>query len=619
MKDVSIKYKLILSISLLLLIGYFVSYRIIEKSFHNEFKENVFKVSNVSNQLASIGVGVGLSSQDFSHVTEAMKFVRKDSSVVFIQLFDEENYLLAELNPDSLSFNKDEISAFPHYNEDEALIYTTAKIIYKEIYHGEVVIGHSIVKEISELELMLSRLRGLYIGVSLATILVMFFLIAYFIKPIILLRDTVEFFIKTKKFRKVKSNSNDEVGELVMNFNKMMQEIIASTIELHQSAKMKDQFFANMSHEIRTPMNGILGMSNVLMKTELTLGQRDHVNNIKYSADNLMIIINDILDFSKMETGNIVFESIPFDIEKTIENAATIMDFKVREARINFELLINENVPRWVIGDSIRLNQILLNLLGNAIKFTKAGAVNLKVQLMAETEKNVTLQFEVRDSGIGIALDKLDGIFESFTQAKSSTTREFGGTGLGLTITKGLVEKQGGRIRVESELKKGSNFIFELPFIKTEQEEEEASQEEEEIKIDPQLLVGKRILLAEDNEINQMVVKLIFEEWNIELVVVENGLLAFNKVKEEDYDLVLMDIMMPTMDGIEATLKIRNELETPKKDIKIIAMTASAFKKDIDRFYQSGMDDFISKPFNANILFKKMEHLLLKNEQLKEN
>jgi len=609
MKNISIKYKLIISIGSLLLIGYFISYRIIENNFLNEFQKNAFNLSNVTNQIVSIGVGVGLSSQDFSHVEEAMKYIKKDSSIVFVQLFDEEGYLLAEMNPDTISFDKENIS-FPYYNKPEALIFTTSPIIYKGVFYGDVIIGHSIVKKIEKLNVMLSRLKLLYGAISLFTITIMFFLIYYFVKPIVSLRNAAKYFIKTKKFKKVATNSNDEIGSLVSNFNKMMQEIIYSNIELHQVAKMKDQFFANMSHEIRTPMNGIIGLSNILMNTELTTGQKDYVNNIKYSADNLLIIINDILDFSKMETGNIVFEAIPFNIEEVIEKVVSVMDFKVREARISLDISIDENVPSNVIGDSTRLNQILLNLIGNAVKFTEQGGIIVKLKLIKETDDEAVLRFDVIDSGIGIAPNKLDGIFESFTQAKSSTTRKYGGTGLGLTITKGLIDRQGGKIWVESILNKGSNFIFEMPFKKVIKIEEESEQEVEKIIINPDLLADKKILLAEDNEINQMVVKLIFEEWGVDLVVVENGLLAFNKVKEEDFDLVLMDIMMPTMDGIEATLKIREELDAPKKDIKIMAMTASAFDEDIQRFHDAGMDDFISKPFDAKVLFKKMVKLL---------
>ena len=383
------------------------------------------------------------------------------------------------------------------------------------------------------------------------------------------------------------------------------KELEAEKERAEQSERVKEQFLANMSHEIRTPLNAILGMTRLLLDKEPRTDQLKYLNSIKHASDNLLVIINDILDLSKIEAGKINFERIPFQLRSELQAVADTVKVNADDKGLELKLDIAPDVPAYLNGDPFRLNQILLNLVGNAIKFTEKGSVTIKAELLSTNDKKVEMKFTVIDTGIGIAQDKLDYIFDMFTQESSSTTRKFGGTGLGLAICKKLVELQGGAIEVHSTVGVGSQFCFRITY---ELAETPVGADDQTTTTDQRNLKDLRILLAEDNEFNQMVAVDTLESAIPGAIVdvAHNGREAVEMVLKNTYDLVLMDIQMPEMDGHEATRTIRSNTDHRVNAIPIIAMTASVIKAEVDKCFESGMNAFVGKPFSVEELLDKI-------------
>jgi len=401
----------------------------------------------------------------------------------------------------------------------------------------------------------------------------------------------------------------DEIGEVVMQFNKLNNKLEQDYITLNglkikaeDTAKIKSEFLANMSHEIRTPMNGIIGMSYLALQTKLDDKQRDFIEKIDNSAKNLLGIINNILDISKIEAGKLVLEKIDFQLHDVIDDSINLLNFKMEEKNLNFELDYEDNISTLYYGDSLRLSQILNNLLSNAVKFTSKGTISLFVSKVNQNR----FQFKIKDTGRGLTKEEQRNIFNAFVQADGTSSRQYEGTGLGLTISKQLVEMMNGKIWVESSYGKGSTFIFEIELKelvdKYNKKIKPQNSQLDNISKDMSLLAGKRILVAEDNLINQEIILGLLENSKIIIDIAENGEEALNLYEKNSYSLILMDIQMPILDGYETAKIIR---ENDKK-IPIIAVTASAMKEDVERTIESGMNDHLNKPIDVTKLYQTL-------------
>jgi PAS domain S-box-containing protein len=423
-----------------------------------------------------------------------------------------------------------------------------------------------------------------------------------------LYEESVEFLFLCKngtykylEFNSINLKQKEKIEGLILDCRDVTERKRAAE-ELKRAQMAKEQFLANISHEIRTPINGIAGMATLLSQKPGEAEQATYLSAIQSAADNLKVIINDILDLASIESGKLKLEQIGFNLNDLLQSLIGTFSHQAREKKIDLRWELQDLANKIFVGDPVRLNQILINLITNALKFTHTGSILVKCSVHKQEKKKFQLKFEVADTGIGIPKDKLETIFERFSQADASITRKYGGTGLGLTIVKQLVELQGGVITVTSRVDAGTIFTFILPYQKSDVKAIHQS------RLQPgsygnKTLNGLKVLLVEDNDINRLYAGSILKTWGCEVETAENGFVAVEKVKNHLFDVVLMDIQMPVMDGLEATKAIRS-LANPKNKLPIIALTANATRSEVEKCLAEGMDDCISKPFTPDDLFK---------------
>lgn len=411
-----------------------------------------------------------------------------------------------------------------------------------------------------------------------------------------------ELYMVNEELRKLNASLEDRIVERTAELERINSELIVATEAAEASSKAKSQFLSTVSHEIRTPLNVIIGLTDILRKGDHPPKTKEILERIKFSSDTLLSLINDVLDLSAIESGKLTTDKVVFDLAYLCERVCDNFSQKAEDKGLTLDCMLDRKLPPAVEGDASKLNQVLTNLIGNAIKFTESGSVTLYVKRMSADADTVRLRFDVEDTGIGISPDKLDRIFGEFVQEDASTRTQYGGTGLGLNIVKKLVELQHGSVSVTSDLGKGSRFSFELSYTIANSAQQTVTRSREEFKL-PQ---GMRILLAEDLEINQFLMKEMLNGSSVELTLVTDGKQALEAVQSSTFDVVLLDMHMPVMDGLTAARAIR-ELPNAQGRVHIISLTADVFSDTREALRQAGVNDFLSKPVNPDALFRALK------------
>ncbi|NQY68017.1 MAG: response regulator [Flavobacteriales bacterium] len=631
MRNLSINGKIVVlfmttsALTLLFALILYVSYDIWK------YEEQIKNQLEITAQIIGENNSAAILFEDKIAAKMSIKSLQATEDIVFAQIINNTGKQIALYQRDSYMIRGNEFVNFE--NRTVGLIKSNNYIdLYHDVNFDQEIVG--LVHIRSDLRVYYEKVYD-YIKMATAIFLIslfLTFLISTRLRKVIsdpllhLAGETAKISAKNDYSIRIKEDRTDEIGTLIEAYNNMLKVIETRNSELItakeiaiNSVKSKDRFFANMSHEIRTPMNAIIGMSKLLNEAILTDKERSYLDIISISSANLLVIINDILDFSKMESGEMSFENIGFKGSIAIDTVCASLEVKANEQGVILESEIQDELKELILlGDPIRLQQILLNLVSNAIKFTSNGGVKIIGEIIEKSKGMVSVKFEIEDTGCGISPENLENIFRSFKQADSKTFRLFGGTGLGLSISKNLVELQGGKIYASSVENVGSTFSFELSYRIGNEMDLDQNMNLEVVK-ETNLLIGKSILVVEDNEYNKILATEVLKAFEVIIHTADNGKEALETLKSEKIDLVLMDMQMPVMDGVEATYIIRNEMKEQLGNIPIIALTANAFIGIDKECKEAGMDDYISKPFDHDILFNKMARLLRGNNNVLES
>ncbi len=422
-------------------------------------------------------------------------------------------------------------------------------------------------------------------------------------------QKALELYYANKDLKEINKTLENRIIERTKDIERSKQELIKAKVIAEQATRAKSEFLSNMTHELRTPLNGVIGLSEIVLNEDLSKNVKDMLENIKFSANHLSGVINEILDFSKIEAGKTTFEEIEFNLPELINSSYNNLTMSAKSKGLELLLNYDKKIPNTIKGDPVKLNQILNNIVGNALKFTDNGFVKLSCLLKEHNKSTgkVIISFTIEDTGIGIKKENLDGVFKSFIQSDNSVSRKYGGTGLGLTITRNFIELQGGKLEVSSEYGMGSTFYFALPFKYVSHESKVS------ISVNPfeNKTIDATILVVDDVAINQLVVSKILSKWNAVVDIASSGKEALYLLGKKTYDLVLMDVQMPEMSGIEATNIIRNDKKFEHiSDIPIIAFTANAFDDSQRHVIESGMNAFVSKPVKPEKLYEEITKIM---------
>ncbi|MGB3368139.1 MAG: ATP-binding protein [Acidaminobacteraceae bacterium] len=590
---------------------------------------------NDSETMQKVNVGFILVSYDVDVFYN--NFKDENQNTIFVVL-DRENRIV--YHPDiSMVGETINLDLYNQFEDDAGTLVTTVDNIDMSVSYQKLknrswlIVSYTTISSIESKLFEIQSHVGYVILFSIGFILFFaFFLSRTFVQPIKNITYSFQK-INSRTFEfntRLKVSTSDEIGELSKWFNRFAEvyeekeiakrELIKSKEAAESANIAKSRFLANMSHEIRTPINGIKGFLELLELSDPTKSQRELIQDGKTVTDILIYLINDILDFSKIEAGKLEMESIEFNLRRAIEDSVSLLLAKASEKNIRLFSLIDKNVPEYVVGDPSRLKQILMNLISNAVKFTKKGEVFVKVTWIGDMQNKQHILFEIKDTGIGIKENEVGKLFQSFNQADSSTTRKYGGTGLGLAISKELINMMNGEIVIESVYGQGSTFKFDIIFDKestlNRTREIDATMFNNETNnklMNFEKMDDINILLVEDNAMNRKIVVAIFKKYGLTCDIAVNGLEAIDAIKITDYDIIFMDCQMPVMDGYESTARIR-AIEGDNKHTTIVAMTANAMEGDRIKCIEAGMDDYIKKPLD----FDKVRALIVKSKKVEE-
>ncbi len=624
-QNLSIRAKLIFLFSLVAIITLFLA---TASSFlYNMYKDKDAVVKENINlaKVSGKNIAASLLFLDKDSANSILQPILNDKSIHSITIYDIKGNLFTTIGDNNLKLNNWHKNEFESYPEvDISITWDYIDVLTFITHNGNKIGFLQIISKTNIIKQHLIEQAIVSFTIILFTLAIIFILAFWFekifSKPIYDLLNAVRQIKNNSEFDiHLTSHSKDEFHELYTEFNRMTNEItqrdkilkkhninlkslVNSTSEEKQIAESanlaKSEFLANMSHEIRTPMNTVVGMCHLVLKTGLTDKQKSYINNIHTAGDLLLGIINDILDLSKIEAGKLDIESIPFLLDEVIQRQFNLLTFKAQEKGLKFHLEIDKEVPKKLIGDPLRLGQILTNLSNNAIKFTNKGQITTKISILSHYDEQVTLKFTVSDTGIGLTKKQMKKLFLPFNQADNSITRTFGGTGLGLSICRKLVNLMNGDIKVDSNYENGSSFIFTIPFIFNNEIKNLPDEKlEQETYTD---FNGADLLLVDDSNMNQIVAKELLEFINFNVFIANNGEEAIDAVQSKKFDVILMDMQMPVMDGCIATKEIRKD---PRfTDLPIISMTANVMKSERQKCLAAGMNDHISKPIDPNLL-----------------